>query len=330
MRLFAVVVSVGKMMICAKPYTGDNGVFGCGQCTICRINKRRVWSHRMMLESVQHEQSSFLTLTYDDEHLPEGHTLRPDDTKAWLKKFRERLRYAYDNRNPDLFYALPRTIRYFLVGEYGEKTQRPHYHAALFGFPPCFYFSSPSAKKQCSCPSCSVVRDTWGKGHIMLGTLTHDSAQYIAGYVTKKMTSPEDPRLKGRFPEYARMSNRPGIGAYDLEPLSTALSTVHGTTFISETHDVPSVLRFAGSKMPLGRYIKRKLREELGFVETSTPAEILQALRQEMSLVREDYLSDSQAQKEGLNFSQYLARISLPTILSREGKQKLFNARRHL
>lgn len=297
---------------------------------ICLINRRRVWSHRMMLESVQHDQSSFLTLTYDDEHLPLGHTLQPDHIKSWLKKFRERLRYAYDTRNPDMFYILPRTIRYFIVGEYGDQTQRPHYHAALFGFPPCFYFSTPSRGKQCSCPSCHVVRDTWGQGHIMLGTLTHDSAQYIAGYVTKKMTSPDDPRLKGRFPEFARMSNRPGIGAYDLEPLSTALSSVHGTTFISETFDVPSELRFAGSKMPLGRYIKRKLREELGFVETSTPTEILQALRQEMSNVREDFLADASSQKEGLSFSQYLARQSLPAILSAEGKSKLYGARRHL
>lgn len=314
-------------MICAKPYTGIHGVFGCGQCIACRISKRRVWSHRIMLESVQHRMGSFLTLTYDDDHLPPGHTLNPSHTKQWMKTFRERLRYNYDTDPSGSWHS--RTIRFFLVGEYGDQTHRPHYHAALFGFPPCFYYLRPPPNG-CSCPPCALVRSTWGKGHIMLGSLSHDSAQYIAGYVTKKMTSKDDPRLLGRHPEFARMSNRPGIGAYSLEALSTALSTVHGTTFISNTLDVPSQLRFGGKLLPLGRYMKQKLRQELGFVETSTPSQILQTLKQEMSLVREDYLSDKEIQKEGLTFSQYIARQSLPAIQSLEGKSKLYNPKRSL
>ena len=60
---------------------------------------------------------------------------------------------------------------------------KDHYHACLFGVGPSF---------------ADVVESTWKKGHIMLGTLTHDSAQYVAGYVTKKMTSKADPRLDDR------------------------------------------------------------------------------------------------------------------------------------
>lgn len=281
-----------------------------------------------MLESLQHTTGSFLTLTYDDAHLPSGQTLDPLHTKSWLKTFRERLRYQFDHDISD-FHS--RTIRFFLVGEYGDLSNRPHYHVAVFGFPPCYYYLSPPARgHRCSCPPCSLVHDTWQKGHIMVGSLTHDSAQYIAGYVTKKMTHIDDPRLSGRHPEFARMSNRPGIGAFDLSVLSTALSDIHGTTFISQTGDVPSVLRHGGKMMPLGRYLKRKLREELGFVESSTPTEILFALKQEMSLVREDYIHDKAAQAEGLNFSQYLARQSLPAIMSLEGKHKLYSARRPL
>jgi len=167
---------------------------GCGQCMPCRINRRRLWTHRMMLESYKHAENSFLTLTYDDEHLPARGSLDPSHTQKWLKRFRKAI--------------APRKVRFYLVGEYGDQSQRPHYHAALFGVGPDGIVVN---NEYCSVPD--IVSRTWGKGHVMLGSLTSASAQYICGYVTKKMTSKFDPRLNGRYPEFARMSRRPGIGS---------------------------------------------------------------------------------------------------------------------
>lgn len=129
-----------------------------------------------MLEAALYSENLFVTLTYEDSKLPKGGTLDPRDTELWVKRFRERLRLEHGLH-----------CRYYLVGEYGDNTWRPHYHAALFGI---------------GIEHTKLVHDTWGKGYTQAGPLTLQSAQYIAGYVTKKMTAKEDARLQGRAPEF--------------------------------------------------------------------------------------------------------------------------------
>lgn len=210
-------------------------MFGCGQCLPCRISRRRIWSHRMLLESVVHGDSAFVTLTYDDDHKPAFGSLRPKDAQDWLKRLRK--------------FIAPKKVRYFLVGEYGEQTQRPHYHAALFGMSPLEW---------------DTIEKTWGLGYTHVGDLTWDSAQYIAGYVTKKMTSPDDLRLKGRHPEFARMSLKPGIGAVAMEAVAMSLQTEHGTDLVGTVGDVPSSLSHGRRQKPLGRYLRSILRRKCG------------------------------------------------------------------
>ena len=110
-------------MICIKPLTLEGrGEVGCGQCRNCRINRRREWVGRMILEAKEHLFSSFVTLTYDDEHMPKDGSL----CKKHLQQFIRRLRKA----------LYPRKIRYYAVGEYGDKSWRPHYHLIVFGLSP--------------------------------------------------------------------------------------------------------------------------------------------------------------------------------------------------
>ena len=109
-------------------------------------------------------------------------------------------------------------LRYYLVGEYGDTTERPHYHICLFGYPPCAYGQTRLFKNERPCCAwCSGLQDTWSQGNVFSAELNELSIQYCAGYVTKKMTSHEDIRLNGRHPEFARMSNRPGIGVPALQ-----------------------------------------------------------------------------------------------------------------
>ncbi|AZL82995.1 replication initiator protein [Apis mellifera associated microvirus 43] len=242
--------------------------FGCGQCMSCRLNKKRLWMHRIMLESRLHEHNTFVTLTYSDDHLPEGGSLAPRHTQIWLKKLRKHLESTAFNK-----------VRYYLVGEYGDKSQRPHYHVALFGYPSCARGrSSYTSRRTSCCQHCDLIRDTWGYGQVYLGDLTTDSAQYIAGYVTKKMTAKDDPRLNGRHPEFARMSLRPGIGADAVHDIASALLTFG--LDLTEA-DVPVSLRHGKKILPLGRYLRKKLRLALGKDE-KCPDEVLIQMAQEM------------------------------------------------
>jgi len=81
-------------VICRKPIIIGALPVGCGQCIPCRVNRRRVWAHRIVLEAKEHPQNAFVTLTYNEENLPRTRdgipTLRPDDLTLWLKRFRKR------------------------------------------------------------------------------------------------------------------------------------------------------------------------------------------------------------------------------------------------
>lgn len=201
-----------------------------------------------MLEATQHKENSFVTLTYSDDNVPPGGTLQPRDFTLWLKRLRKRWRVA--------------PIRYYGVGEYGDKSWRPHYHAAVFGFPPCEYGQTrrfPPGRERSCCPKCDIIAETWGKGRIDLARLEPHSAQYVCGYISKKLTKADDPRLEGRYPEFARMSLKPGIGA-DFVPEIADVQLRYN----DKGEEVPFGLRHGPKIMPLGRYLVRKLRVQSG------------------------------------------------------------------
>lgn len=288
-------------MKCRSPFVRGMQVFPCGQCIPCRINRRRMWTHRIMLEALKHEHSSFVTLTY--EVPPEGDTLVPKDLQDWLKRLRKEIE--------------PQRIRYYAVGEYGDNTQRPHYHIALFGYEPCRLGQSTYTRfrKNC-CPQCDRIRDTWGNGLVYVGSLEVSSAQYIAGYVTKKMTSKSDPRLNGRYPEFARMSLKPGIGA---DAVWDIVSTLRQFDLDRTQVDVPSTLRHGKKLLPLGRYLRRKIRIALGR-SPNAPEEALREYAEEVRAL----LAYSRADPEGKSVAQIIKERSQGAIDAIEGRAKIF------
>lgn len=209
--------------------------FGCGQCLPCRINRRRLWTWRMFYESQLHEDNCFVTLTYRDDALPDGASLSIRDYRLWLKRLRKAV--------------YPRRFRFFIVGEYGDQTQRPHYHACLFGLGE---FDG------------GIIDSSWGNGATATFEFNELTAQYTAGYVVKKLTAKDDPRLRGRYPEFARMSLRPGIGAGAMAVLAAQLHHDSGLNHIAVTGDVPTHLKLGQKTVPIGRYLRQKLREEMG------------------------------------------------------------------
>ena len=299
-------------MLCRRPYIPPYGsqraAYPCKQCMPCRLNRRREWTSRILLESFCHEKSSFVTLTYAPEFVPEGNTLVPKHPSDFLKKLRH--------------HFPPKSIRYYLVGEYGDQTERPHYHLALFGVGP---------------ESQDLVARTWGMGHVLCGDLTPESAQYVAGYVTKKMTHADDPRLDGRYPEFARMSLKPGIGSGSLETIARALNTGLGSFVAKNAEDVPSFLRFGDKTYPLGRYLRTKLRVALDFykvdpvtgeVSYGAPASVLQKSSEEMSTLFDDWFNNEKASQ--VSFKEYLTSLDAGKVALMESKFKRKHIRRKL
>lgn len=264
-----------------------------------------------MLESNLHKDNAFLTLTYRDQTLPMNSNslpvLIPKDLQDWLKRFRKAIQ--------------PLKVRYYAVGEYGDQTQRPHYHVALFGYPPCNYgLSRYSTNRQNCCTYCDTVRDTWSLGNIVLGTLTTNSAQYVAGYVTKKMNTPDDYRLNGRTPEFARMSLRPGIGSDFMHEVASTMLT-HD---LDQTEDdVPSALRHGSRTLPLGRYLKKQLRKAIGKDE-KTPQVVLDKLKEEMQPLYDAAFNNSQ------NLKTEVVNSNKQRVLQIEGKQKIYKDKRSI
>lgn len=215
---------------------------------------QKVWGTRIMLESYFHPYSLFGTLTYDDDHVPMCRDGVPQLHKPDTTRFIERLRYRTRNHMP---------LRYLVVGEYGSETWRPHYHFILFG-----HDASIEAE----------IADSWtdddGKpmGFHQLGELNFDRALYTAQYCIKKMTRPGDEKLQGRLPEFMRCSTKPGLG----EPAVGWLADTMGKRFHDQDGnidygpqlrllgDVFNTVRIEGRIMPLGRYMRRKLRDALG------------------------------------------------------------------
>lgn len=253
-------------MLCQYPVIlGKDRVVSCGQCTMCRINKRREWTHRLMLETNLWSDNSFVTLTYSDDNLPAGGSLVPKDMQLFLKRLRKRY---------------PRPIRFFGVGEYGTQTFRPHYHLALFNFTNCLRDRTKVSKNGC-CQVCDLVQDTWKLGQVFLGSLTPESAQYICGYVVKKMTKIDDERLNGRHPEFTRQSRKPGIGAFAAHEVASVMLQ-HGI------EEVPDVLQHGKKKLPLGHYMRKKIEEYSGAKRLPTKSAVDQKLQDVQRATFED------------------------------------------
>lgn len=192
----------------------------CGKCTGCRLTYSRNWAIRCMLEAREWERNYFLTLTYDEEHLPsprfiiEKETgevqglypfspLCPDDLKKFMKDLRRYFSYHYGHDN----------LRFFACGEYGEKYSRPHFHLILFNCPElelCIYKKNFNGDILYNSP---VIDSVWKKGYCVLAEVNFDTCAYVARYVMKKHFGKDFKFYEenGLVPEFTRMSRKPGI-----------------------------------------------------------------------------------------------------------------------
>ena len=205
-----------------KQEYGDNYILiPCGRCIGCRLKYSREWADRCMLEASYYKHNWFLTLTYDDNHLPECHNGSPVHplVKRDLQLFIKRLRKEFPNDH----------IRYFACGEYGSKSMRPHYHVLLFNCPlqdltihkrdfnnGFIYYISDTISR-CWYPESDneLPRESRSSlGFHLLTELTWDTCAYTARYVMKKQKGKNSSVYEeyNYPPEFTLMSRKPGIG----------------------------------------------------------------------------------------------------------------------
>lgn len=187
-----------------KPvYMTKKVTVACGKCYECLRERSDEWSFRIMDEASVWQDNCFITLTYNNENLPQNGSL----VKADLQKFIKRLRRFVE----------PTKIRFFACGEYGSKGLRPHYHIIVFNWvPPDMKFFKVDSSGVDLFRS-AIVENLWPFGFSSVGIVTLTSAKYCSKYMQKLNTVRE-----GCIPPFILMSNRPGIGYWKINPADLA------------------------------------------------------------------------------------------------------------
>lgn len=227
------------MAKCLHPFSLPGvGVVPCGRCPNCRSNKRQSWIYRLECEARQYPLSLFVTLTYDDEHLPMeriGSDLFAQEVPVVSKRdvqlFMKRLRRKYEDYK----------IRFFLTSEYGTENGRPHYHMILFGFP----FTGKKAG--------DLLAECWQQGFVQAHPLTQREISYTCKYMYEKSAIPfvlQD--VKSAKP-FMMCSRRPGIGYVWLSEYILDFYRKHPRSYVMSAH---------GLKQAMPRYFAEKLYDD--------------------------------------------------------------------
>lgn len=192
----------------------------CGKCEQCLKSKARGWAYRILKEAEQYENNYFITLTYDDEHLPVRYikgnyvsTLIKNEISDFNKKLKTYLKRR----------GLNSDFRFYGIGEYGSNTFRSHYHVIYFNLDLPDDLEFYKYEKGNIYFKSEFLNSVWSKGFVVIGALDIGSACYVARYCDKKLErSDSEKTVFTDFdvqPEFSVMSRRPGIGSYMIDKI---------------------------------------------------------------------------------------------------------------
>ena len=189
----------------------------CGQCIECRLQRSRRWADRCMLELGYHESSYFLTLTYDNEHIPKNPLIDYETGEIYaenatlvkkdLQDFMKRLRRAYEYKGYE------NKLRFFACGEYGSQTLRPHFHIIVFGLKLDDLTLYKRNFNGDNLYNSAFISKLWKNGFSVVGDVTWESCAYVARYIMKKHLGKDSEfyDIYNIEPEFTLMSRKPGI-----------------------------------------------------------------------------------------------------------------------
>lgn len=205
--------------------------------------------------------ASFVTLTYDDEHLPKNFGLQPKDLQDFWKRLRKNLG-SYGVK-----------IKYRACGEYGDKEKkyigsngvalgRPHYHAIVYGLDDVNPLHREVLARSWGLCDPYLFEASRGKDSAMLPVCREDIA-YVCGYVQKKLLGDESEKVYGdRTPPFSRSSQ--GLG------LSFALSPEEKEKLLNLGYATLN-----GQKIAIPRYLRDKLGiEQFDLIKTKTAKQL--------------------------------------------------------
>lgn len=213
-------------MDCTSPVIVRGDTFPCGKCVNCRARSRQEWVFRLRMEYKSCDFGLFVTLTYDDDHLPlDGVSVR--DVQLFLK----RLRKSFNSR----------VLRYFIVSEYGDdrNTARPHYHALLF-------FSQHNRDYGIY----DTIEKAWQNGFVQFGEIEEGSIVYCTKYCLKGSDVPEGKNKNFRL--LSKMHG--GVGVDYIERLHD---------YHLQRLDQPHQVTDGEYKAPMPRYYRNRLMKEI-------------------------------------------------------------------
>lgn len=220
----------------------------CGKCEACRLEQARERAVRCIHEfKACGQKGAFLTLTYRD--LPEGGSFQERDIVLFVKRLRKTL--------------APLPIKTFGCAEYGERGGRPHFHLLVFGydFPDRYYWRGGSEHGSgFESYRSPLLENLWTLGNSELGSLTIQSASYVARYTQKKCKKKAD---NGLIPEKAVcVSRRPGIGAAYFDKFYDDFYNIDAVTIDGVKQGIPRYYDRLLEKKDPSRYLQIKLDRE--------------------------------------------------------------------
>lgn len=275
----------------------------CGKCIGCRLAYSREWATRCSLEAQEHQDNYFLTLTYNNDHLPTriGADAETGEIKfvgtlvpKHLQDFLKRLRIYYKRH-----FSIDK-IRFFACGEYGDLKQRPHYHLIVYGLPiPDLEYFCTNKKSHEICYRSPLLEKLWSFGIVGVGHVSWEACAYVARYVVKKRKGPgsaEYYKALNIEPEFVRMSRRPGI----------ALDYYEKNKYkIYETDEIIVSRKNGPEKVKPSRYYDSKfdidepdLLEAIKLKRQTLAKEALKQKLENTSLTKEEYLNLMERNKE--------------------------------
>lgn len=322
-----------------KHYSKEYATFQlpCGKCLSCRLESARQTAVRCMHEASLHENNSFITLTYSDEHL-KSERLQYEDWQKFVKKLRAHIHQGLlselfpglpQEQQRKLFSSLPKVSRSqwlyktrvstLQTGEYGDRTKRPHWHAIIFNWRPSDQAFHRLSDRGDRIYKSKTLDTLWGKNDpttrpCEIGEVTFESAGYVARYATKKLTHGND-------------------GEHDFNPIhKRSTSQAIGKKWIEKYW--PDLFNYGycvmpdGNKCGIPRYYERWLKdnkpEEYFRYVTQVKSKIVaDAIEKENKITKEEKLTNlRRSARDG-----YLAKLQVTknkarrTILEQKFKQ---------
>lgn len=244
------------MARCADPFLIDGAPVPCGRCFACKATRISGWSFRLQEEAKHARTAYFVTLTYDEQTVPLTKNNMMTLDKRDIQLFMKKLRKAHPGVK----------LKYYVAGEYGGRTMRPHYHMILFNADLDYLIGKkladqvllglfPLDGKQ------QVMSEKWDKGYLTVGQVTPASVGYTLKYISKKGKIPVHEN-DFRQPEFSLMSKKLGISyAQNREIRKWHKGDLVGRMYVQLSD---------GKRAVIPRYLKKKIYGERQLIRANS------------------------------------------------------------